>query len=482
MKFKQSHGIYENYNVQDLSKSLIFYSRALGLTEKKRKIASDESCIIVYIGDKESEIELTWNVRPSEKYNFVNEELHLAFLVDDFDKAYKLHQEMGCICTENLRMGIYSIKDPDGHEVKIISEKYQETIQEFFDTLMLEGLSRIEEAILVYKSLSQEFCTTDKSLQKSSNKDIDSCLSNIGSAIEKILKALLLPIDWRLVVVKNTKKRTNNDLRIDILRTNDLKTIGAQEAFELLSQFSLLEIPDALKKWLFSHREFRNQQEHFTVHNGLNSVKAILSKVMDSISGIVVLLNEIEHEELCYKLSRETLDVLERISEGLAGMNSFYMRCIKIAEERAIEAGADLNALKICPSCEQKFLEIGHKAKVFDEKNTCYCYFCNYSATPEEAAELYVENIHKLTCFDINDIGRDSVFVECPNCNEETLIEYGEIDKTNKWVCFSCGMECDQSHILTCCNCNNLYYDYYGEESSKRSPHLCNNCLRNIKK
>ena len=43
MKFKM---VYENYNVQDLSKSLDFYRKALGLTEKRRKTAPDGSFII----------------------------------------------------------------------------------------------------------------------------------------------------------------------------------------------------------------------------------------------------------------------------------------------------------------------------------------------------------------------------------------------------------------------------------------------------
>lgn len=41
--------VHENYNVSDLEKSLAFYETALGLTEKRRKVASDGSFIIVFI-------------------------------------------------------------------------------------------------------------------------------------------------------------------------------------------------------------------------------------------------------------------------------------------------------------------------------------------------------------------------------------------------------------------------------------------------
>lgn len=42
MQFKMVH---ENYNVSDLEKSLAFYEKALGLTEKRRKPASDGTII-----------------------------------------------------------------------------------------------------------------------------------------------------------------------------------------------------------------------------------------------------------------------------------------------------------------------------------------------------------------------------------------------------------------------------------------------------
>ena len=44
MKFKMFH---ENYNVQDLQKSMDFYQEAFGLTEVRRKEAKDGSYIIV---------------------------------------------------------------------------------------------------------------------------------------------------------------------------------------------------------------------------------------------------------------------------------------------------------------------------------------------------------------------------------------------------------------------------------------------------
>ncbi|MBR0185570.1 MAG: VOC family protein [Synergistaceae bacterium] len=119
MKFRMVH---ENYNVQDLAKSMAFYDKALGLTERRRKEASDGSFVIVYLGNEESdfELELTWLAAHQGKYDIGEEEFHLAFKVDDFEAAHKLHEEMGCICYENPSMGIYFIQDPDGYWLEVI--------------------------------------------------------------------------------------------------------------------------------------------------------------------------------------------------------------------------------------------------------------------------------------------------------------------------------------------------------------------------
>ena len=119
MKFKMIH---ENYNVSDLQASLDFYEKALGLTEVRRKTASDGSFIIVYVANEEAdfELELTWLREHPQKYDIGEEEFHLAFCTDDYEAAHKLHEEMGCICFENHEMGLYFIKDPDGYWLEIV--------------------------------------------------------------------------------------------------------------------------------------------------------------------------------------------------------------------------------------------------------------------------------------------------------------------------------------------------------------------------
>lgn len=122
MKFAMVH---ENYNVLDLERSLEFYDRALGLKELRRKAAKDGSFIIAYVGNDASsfELELTWMADRKEPYDLGDEEFHLAFRVDDFESAHRLHEEMGCIVYENSAMGVYFITDPDGYWLEIVPDR-----------------------------------------------------------------------------------------------------------------------------------------------------------------------------------------------------------------------------------------------------------------------------------------------------------------------------------------------------------------------
>ena len=122
MNFTFAHN---NLNVFDLDRSLSFYKEALGLTETRRKDAEDGSFTLVYLGDGATPhlLELTWLRDMDRPYELGDNEIHLAFEVDDFDAALAKHKEMGCVCFENPAMGIYFVEDPDGYWLEIVPAK-----------------------------------------------------------------------------------------------------------------------------------------------------------------------------------------------------------------------------------------------------------------------------------------------------------------------------------------------------------------------
>lgn len=111
---------HNNINVLNLEKSMAFYQEALQLTETRR--IEKPSFTIVYLGDGQTphKLELTWIKDRKEPYKLGENEFHLAFTTNDFDKAYAHHKAMGCICYENKEMGIYFISDPDGYWLEVL--------------------------------------------------------------------------------------------------------------------------------------------------------------------------------------------------------------------------------------------------------------------------------------------------------------------------------------------------------------------------
>ena len=121
MKFTFAHN---NLNVLDLDKSLAFYKEALDLTEVRRKDAEDGSFTLVYLGDGTTPhlLELTWLRDMDRPYNLGDNEIHLAFEVDDSMQLTKA-QRNGMYLYENPGMGIYFISDPDGYWLEIVPQK-----------------------------------------------------------------------------------------------------------------------------------------------------------------------------------------------------------------------------------------------------------------------------------------------------------------------------------------------------------------------
>lgn len=116
--------VHNNINVFDLEKSVKFYEEALGLKVVKEKGPDDGSFKLAFLEDGNGihQLELTWLRDWERPYNLGDNEIHIAFKVDDYDAAYKHHKAMDCVCYENKGMGIYFISDPDGYWLEIIPE------------------------------------------------------------------------------------------------------------------------------------------------------------------------------------------------------------------------------------------------------------------------------------------------------------------------------------------------------------------------
>lgn len=121
MKFRMVH---MNINTIHLQESLNFYKAAFDMEEVRRKEKEGEF-VLVYLTDSTRgfQLEITWLADRTEPYDVSDNEIHLAFVVDDYETALKKHKEMGIVAFENEAMGIYFVEDPDGYWVEVIPEK-----------------------------------------------------------------------------------------------------------------------------------------------------------------------------------------------------------------------------------------------------------------------------------------------------------------------------------------------------------------------
>lgn len=127
MKMKAIHTCIRVY---DLEKSIDFYENALGLKITRRKDFPEDKFSLVYLGDEESqhEIELTYN-EGHEPYELGNGYSHIAYEVEDLEKAHEEHKKLGYKVTNLSGLsdsnvpGFYFITDPDGYDIEIVRKK-----------------------------------------------------------------------------------------------------------------------------------------------------------------------------------------------------------------------------------------------------------------------------------------------------------------------------------------------------------------------
>ena len=114
--------IHRCIHVLDLDASLAVNVRAQGQAGQRR-IGPDHGWWgNVVLGQQKTDLQVvvTGNRGRTEPYDNGGRDTHLAFEVDDMDAARALHEEMGCVCFVNERMGIYFIEDPDGCWLEIL--------------------------------------------------------------------------------------------------------------------------------------------------------------------------------------------------------------------------------------------------------------------------------------------------------------------------------------------------------------------------
>lgn len=111
--------------VTDLDASLRFYRDALGLEELSRKDSEPGRFTLVFLaapGDREAQVELTWNWDP-ERYTGGRNFGHLAYAVDDIYAACQRLMEHGVTINRPPRDGRMAfVRSPDDISVELLQK------------------------------------------------------------------------------------------------------------------------------------------------------------------------------------------------------------------------------------------------------------------------------------------------------------------------------------------------------------------------
>ena len=111
--------------VTDLDESLDFYCNKLGLVELRRHESNGGRFTLVYLaapGDKDAQVELTWNWDP-EEYTGGRNFGHLAYAVDDIYALCQQLQDAGVVINRPPRDGHMAfVRSPDGISIELLQK------------------------------------------------------------------------------------------------------------------------------------------------------------------------------------------------------------------------------------------------------------------------------------------------------------------------------------------------------------------------
>ena len=123
-----------NHNVADLDRSSNFYKEHFGMTRIDGYELGDMQLVFLGFEPGNAVLELTWlenrNLNGDvldfykgqtdlSSVDSVKKPFHMAFFSNDFETDLAKHKAAGIVVEEELEVGIYFVKDPDGYLIEI---------------------------------------------------------------------------------------------------------------------------------------------------------------------------------------------------------------------------------------------------------------------------------------------------------------------------------------------------------------------------
>ena len=108
----------------DLDRSVKFYEEQFGLTKYRDITSFDGKMRLAFLRDDTTSfrMELTQYVGRTKPFDKGENEFHLAFYTDDYDRVYQKHKEANMALNAVPELKLHFIQDPDGNMVEILAK------------------------------------------------------------------------------------------------------------------------------------------------------------------------------------------------------------------------------------------------------------------------------------------------------------------------------------------------------------------------
>ena len=258
-------------------------------------------------------------------------------------------------------------------------------------------------------------------------------LVNLFTGTEILLKARLERENWKLVFANVAEANRGS------LKSGDFRSVGVQGAIRRLESECSVQIQVEHKQAIQLVRKERNKIIHFGHVGNPMQLRPVAAKTL------AFSISFISEELQPGGLNEEASNLLEGIRGGLRGIQHYVTE--RWREIRPILA-AFYSPIVQCPSCLEKAMTSdGGQSK---------CEFCSVTEDGESVADLFAHNVLDLHRYQVVTHGGEWPVHQCPECGRSAFVEgvEGTTLHSTRWVCFSCGVEAEDSEIWPCLRCN----------------------------
>lgn len=315
----------------------------------------------------------------------------------------------------------------------------------------------MEELKFNIEPIENAFDFALSALEYISNKHDKSALKyailHLSSGMEIILKEPLRRKHWAFIFEDVNKANYSN------YKSGDFQSVKFDTCIKRLENICNIFLSEDKRKILKIFRDKRNKLEHYALSESRESLISSTSKALS------ILLEFINLHLDPDSFSTSDEDIYNKIKKGLKDFDQFVSDRLGEINSKLQEISKESKIIE-CPFCFQDTM-------VLDDPPTCL--FCYHTDDPETIAKEYIESILGISYYMCVKDGSDYPLHECPNCMNETLVDFGSGGsqfEEDQYVCFSCGEVWKENSFTSCSRCGKLIL---GDGSE-----ICDDCSKTI--